>query len=67
MRDPKRIPEILEKLRVIWERVPDWRLGQLINNVTYVSSVPAFYVEDEELIKDLDALSKIHEKEEQYE
>lgn len=32
MRDPKRIERILYKVGVLWERNPDWRLGQLIDN-----------------------------------
>ena len=30
MRDPKRIPEMLEAIRDVWEAHPDLRLGQLI-------------------------------------
>jgi uncharacterized protein YihD (DUF1040 family) len=33
MRNPKRIPNILERLRKVWEAQPDLRLGQLIENV----------------------------------
>ena len=33
VRDPKRIPIILKELGVLWERVPDLRLGQLIENL----------------------------------
>lgn len=32
MRDPARIPRILEALRVEWEKQPDMRLGQLLVN-----------------------------------
>lgn len=32
MRDPARIPRILEALRVEWEKQPDLRLGQLLLN-----------------------------------
>lgn len=32
MRDPARIPAILEALRVEWEKMPDMRLGQLLGN-----------------------------------
>lgn len=32
MRDPARIPRILEALRVEWEKMPDLRLGQLLVN-----------------------------------
>lgn len=33
MRDPKRIPQMLGKLRAVWEAHPDMRLGQMIANM----------------------------------
>lgn len=30
-RDPKRIPEMIHLLQVLWERNPDLRLGQLVS------------------------------------
>ena len=53
MRDPKRIPKILEKLRKVWEARPDLRLGQLIENVfpnTEYDYISSYYVEDDEFI-----------------
>jgi hypothetical protein len=50
MRDPKRIPEILNELKGIWSTIPDLRLGQLIGNVM-TDSMDFYYMEDEELIK----------------
>lgn len=38
MRDPDRIDEIVELLRLAWHRTPDQRLGQLILNATRDSS-----------------------------
>jgi len=32
MRDPDRIDRVCEKLRLLWHRYPDQRLGQLIEN-----------------------------------
>ena len=29
-RDPSRIPALLERLHVVWQRHPDLRLGQLL-------------------------------------
>lgn len=57
MRDPKRIPKILERLRVIWEQNPDMRLGQLIENVfpnTEFDYISAYFLEDEPFIKELE-------------
>lgn len=34
MRDPKRIPRILETLRRYWTKYPDLRLGQIVGNFT---------------------------------
>ena len=32
MRDPKRIEKYCDELKLIWEKVPDWRFGQLMMN-----------------------------------
>jgi len=49
MRDPKRIPDILNQLKAIWSSFPDLRLGQLLMNVD--DDPRLYYIEDEELIK----------------
>jgi uncharacterized protein YihD (DUF1040 family) len=51
MRNPERINAVLAKLREIWEKSPDLRLGQLIGNV--IDDV--YNVEDEVLVHRLDA------------
>ena len=58
MRDPARIDVILEQLREVWVKVPDWRLGQLIvNAVKSTEPCPqVFYLEDEELERRLSSL-----------
>ncbi len=38
MRDPARIARMCEKLRKIWQRKPDQRLGQLIANFSRTCS-----------------------------
>ena len=43
MRNPDRIPEIIELLQKAWELVPDWRLGQLIYNM---AGKDPFYMEE---------------------
>ena len=35
MRDPKRIPTILKGLQRLWEKYPDQRLGQLLENYVF--------------------------------
>lgn len=52
MRDPNRIPEILAILQQGWEKVPDWRLGQLIENLKrYIGVDDLFYIEDDKMIE----------------
>jgi hypothetical protein len=57
MREPERIPLILERLKKIWEANPDLRLGQLIENVfpnTEFDFISAHALEDEEFITALE-------------
>ena len=64
MRDPKRIPQILQKLEVIWKKYPDMRLGQLVENAKLQSPSPnidTFYLEDDDLKVGLDFL--LHQNE----
>lgn len=49
MRDPKRIPEVLNQLKALWSSYPDLRLGQLILNI--IQDPLLYYIEDDELIK----------------
>ena len=55
-RDPNRIPNIINLLQKAWEKNPDWRLGQLFENLKRDSEEDdLFYIEDgmmEELIID---------------
>lgn len=55
MRDPNRIPEILETLRQVWSKNPDLRLGQIIVIATRPTEVcrEVFYIEDSDLVKGL--------------
>lgn len=48
MRDPKRIDEILNTVKKVWEQYPDWRFGQLVVNVL---GVDPFYIEDDIILK----------------
>ncbi len=58
MRNPERIPEILDKIRKIWEQHPQLRLGQLLvasfQKKTKQNDI--FYVEDKELIEMVEEL-----------
>lgn len=47
MRDPNRIDSFCEMLAEAWHKVPDWRFGQLIQNLPYGRD--PFFIEDEEM------------------
>lgn len=52
MRDPQRIPRVLNLLGRVWAEVPDWRLGQLIENIARDTGWnDAFYMSDDDLEK----------------
>lgn len=52
MRDPKRIPYILELLEKGWSQMPDIRFGQLIENLKrYIGVHDLFYIEDEQMVE----------------
>ena len=53
MRDPNRINEIADELKVYWNNHPNWRLGQLISNLSYelMSNNDPFFMTDEELLE----------------
>lgn len=53
MRDPKRIDTILNRIKRIWNKYPDLRLGQLIVNVISDDSI-LYMLEDEEMIRSLE-------------
>ncbi len=57
-RDPKRIPEILNKIQAIWIRCPNLRLCQLIGNCFKETGTKFYYTEDDVLIKKLEAMYK---------
>lgn len=52
MRDPKRIKPLLMEIEKQWERFPDWRFGQLIENIKRFYDInDLFYIEDDEILK----------------
>lgn len=55
MRDPNRIPEVLEEIEHLWRLHPDWRLGQLISNLTAWSDPvegSVYDIEDDALVEE---------------
>ena len=54
MRDPQRIPRVLDLLEKAWNVVSDWLLGQLIENIARdMGWNDAYYMEDDDLEKEL--------------
>lgn len=51
MRDKNRIKPFMEEITKYWEKVPDWRFGQLISNVLDMLTVDKFFLEDEEVLE----------------
>ena len=62
MRNPDRIYNILERIKVCWEKWPDWRFMQLICNFQCAIGQVGFYIEDDEFIEALEAYCEINEK-----
>ena len=54
MRDPNRIDDFLKKLGEYWKRVPDWRFGQLIENLKRYDDSDWFFGEEEDFLRMLD-------------
>lgn len=55
MRDVERIPKVLDKIKEIWLRYPDLRLCQLLENTKPTNLNDMYYIEDEDLLKLLEA------------
>ena len=51
MRKKERIKPFLERLEVVWNKVPDWRFGQLMCNVLNSMNKDPFFPEDDEMIE----------------
>lgn len=54
MRNPKRIKPFLEELGNAWEKVPDWRFGQLICNIPFDRD--PFFLEEDEFMQNVNKL-----------
>ena len=52
MRNPNRIPYIMSLVTRGWQKVPDWRICQVFENLKrYSGRDDLFYMEDDEFIK----------------
>lgn len=63
MRDPKRIKPLLMEIEKQWEKFPDWRFGQLIENIKRFYNIDdLFYTEDDEILKLIENFMREKEK-----
>lgn len=63
MRDPKRISRLINILQYYWfNKVPDWRFGQLICNLQSAAGNDLFYMEDEDFVQLVEQYFKSIEK-----
>ena len=52
MRDPERINDFCEKLSEYWHMYPDFRFGQIIENIKSSNGISdIFYVEDNKMME----------------
>lgn len=58
MREIARITRILALICKIWQKYPDWRLGQLLVNVYSPMEQNLFFIEDDILEKALNVFVK---------
>lgn len=64
-RKPERIPLVLQKVEEIWREHPDWRLGQLIENISMwadPAQVSAWDLEDNVLVAQIKRHLKVRKK-----
>jgi hypothetical protein len=53
MRDPERITPIIKHLEMEWKRNPDWRFGQLLQNIGIFGRGDIFFAEDQAMLDKL--------------
>lgn len=51
MRDRSRIDDFCNELAMYWKKVPDWRFGQLIQNVYGTADKDIFFMEEDESLR----------------
>lgn len=63
MRDPNRIPTFLEDLGTIWVNCcPDWRFGQIVENVFGEMDYIPFMLEEDRMIEEFAKYFKVDQK-----
>lgn len=49
MRDPERINTILKELEVVWNKYPDMRFGQVVENFCVQGNINRFYYQEDDI------------------
>lgn len=62
MRNPNRIKPFLETLEKAWNKVPDWRFGQLMSNFFNCLDIDPFFLEEEDMEKRLIDFFELNEE-----
>lgn len=61
MRSKERIKPFLEKIEEHWNKVPDWRFGQLISNfASWLGRRDIFFIEEDEFLELMDKYFSSH-------
>jgi len=61
MRSKERIKPFLEKIEEHWNKVPDWRFGQLISNfASWLGRRDIFFIEEDEFLELMDKYFSNH-------
>lgn len=58
MRDPDRIPKIMNRLWTLWSENPDMRFSQLFVNILNTQAPGIFYLEDDKFEEMIEAFER---------
>lgn len=60
MKDPKRIPKIIKKLKKVWKDNPDLRFCQLISSIAVIKDKTGgfYYLQDDQFEEAIDTFAK---------
>ena len=59
MCDPNRIHEVMVAVEALWNKYPNWRFMQLINNLQSAYGSDMFYVEDNKFKELIELLTEM--------
>ena len=59
MRDPNRIHDVIVAVEALWNKYPDWRFMQLMNNLQRAYGNDMFYIEDDKFKELIELLTEM--------